>query len=158
MKTAILTMPYSSIHNVAEDIATVLRENGEKVQIFTTLTSVDSYDKLVIFMPFIPPQLNPYLMAYYYFRGTKYFYTTVDGIPRITAINPYLLKETVFIPNSQFSAQNLMSENINVDVPVFHGVNLDLIMRAEQLVPALRQKLEHDFPNSMKIGVITGTT
>ncbi len=92
MKTAILTMSYSSIRNVADDIAIVLRENGENVQVFTTLTSVNDYDKLVIFVPFLPPQLNAYLTAYYYFHGEKYFYTTVDGVPRTTAINPYLLK------------------------------------------------------------------
>ncbi len=158
MKTAILTMSYSSIKNVADDIATVLRENGERVQVFTTQTIVNDYDKLVIFIPFLPAELNPYLMTYHYFKGPKHFYITADGIPRTTAINPYLLKEITFIPNSQFSAQNLMTVDINVDVPVFHGVNLDLVERAEKIVPTLREKLDRDFPNALKIGVVTGTT
>ncbi len=157
-KTVILTMSYSSIKNVADDIAMVLRENGEKVQVFTSLTNITGYEKLVVFMPFMPTHVNAIMTVYHYFPGQKFFYTTADGVPRTTSLNEHLLHETVFIPNSQFTAQNLMSVDMNVDVPVFHGVNLDLVERAEKMVPTLREKMDHDFPGAMKIGVVTGTT
>ncbi len=107
MKTTILTMNYSSIRNVAEDIATVLRKNGENVTISTNPYLIPQSEKLVVFIPFHPPSLNPYLLTYQQFHGKKYFYTTCDGIPNLNIVNQYLLKDVKFIPNSKFSANNL---------------------------------------------------
>ncbi len=105
MKTTILTMNYSSIRNVSEDIAQVLRKNGEIVTISTNPYLIPQSDKLIVFMPFHPPSLNPYLYIFREFRGVKYFYTTCDGIPNLNIVNQYLLKDVVFIPNSKFSAE-----------------------------------------------------
>ncbi len=158
MKTLILTMDYSSIRNVSEDIAEVLRTNGEKVHVSSQPFVEGQYDKLIIFVPFVPPLLNQYLVAYTDFRGKKYFYTTVDGVPNLIPVNPWLLREITFIPNSAFSAENLMNANVAVDIPVLHGINLRLVAEAEKMVPALREKLERDFPGALKIGMVSGTT
>jgi len=158
MKTTILTMNYSSIRNVAEDIATVLRKNGEVVIITTNPYQIPKSDKLVVFIPFHPPSLNPYLFAYHEFHGKKYFYTTCDGIPNLSIVNQYLLKDIVFIPNSKFTAENLQQVGLQTDLPVFHGVNFEIVEKAEQLAPQLKQKLERDFPNSVKFGIVSGLT
>jgi glycosyltransferase involved in cell wall biosynthesis len=158
MKTLVLTMDYSSIRNVAEDIAEVLRANGEKVHVLSQPFLVQNYDKLIIFVPFTPPLLNQYLSIYVSFRGKKFFYTTVDGVPNIIPVNPYLLREATFIPNSAFSAENLMKANVAVDIPVLHGINLRLVAEAEKMVSTLREKLNKDFPGALKIGMVTGTT
>ncbi|CAQ58459.1 glycosyltransferase [Stygiolobus rod-shaped virus] len=158
MKTIILTMKYSSIKNVAEDIASVLRNNNEIVHIYTDPWNLPQADKLIVFVPFNPPLLNNYLMTYYYFKGEKYFYTTVDGVPNLNALNQYLAKEITYIPNSKHSARNLQDAGLNVDLPVFHGVNFEKVKKAEALVPQLKNKLAKDFPNSTKFGVVSGTT
>jgi glycosyltransferase involved in cell wall biosynthesis len=143
---------------VAEDIAEVLRANGEKVHLSSQPFIDGKYDKLIVFVPFVPSLLNQYLVAYSEFHGRKFFYTTVDGVPNTIPINPWLLREVTFIPNSNFSAENLMKINVSVDVPVLHGVNLRLVAEAEKIVPTLREKLSRDFPNSLHIGIVSGTT
>ncbi len=158
MKTIILTMDYSSIKNIAEDIADVLRKSGEKVHISSQPFIPGQYDKLIIFVPFTPPILNQYLLLYSEFRGTKFFYTTADGVPNTIPVNPYLLNSVSFIPNSRFSAENLMSANIAVEVPVLHGINLRLVTEAEKIVPSLREKLARDFPDTLHVGMVSGTT
>ncbi len=158
MKTLILTMDYSSVHNIAEDITEVLRMNGEKVTLSSQPYLLGQYDKLIVFVPFVPPLLNQYLTIYREFHGKKFFYTTVDGVPNTIPVNPYLLQEVSFIPNSRFSAENLMKANIAVDIPVFHGINLHLIEEAEKMMPTLREKLNHDFPDTLKVGIVSGTT
>jgi len=158
MKTTILTMNYSSIRNIAEDIATVLRKNGEIVTISTNPYQIPQSEKLVIFIPFHPPSLNPYLLTYNNFKGQKYFYTTCDGIPNLTIVNQYLLKDIKFIPNSKFSANNLQEVGLETDLPVFHGINFEIVEKAEQLSVQLKQKLERDFPNTVKFGIVSGMT
>ena len=66
-------MNYSSIKNVSEDIAQVLRKNGENVTISTNPNLIPQSDKLIIFMPFHPPSLNPYLYTFYQFTGKNTF-------------------------------------------------------------------------------------
>ena len=158
METVILTMNYSSIRNVSEDIAQVLRENGEKVTISTNPFLVPESDKLIIFMPFHPSSLNPYLYKFREFKGKKYFYTTCDGIPNLEIVNKYLLENVTFIPNSKFSAKNLQEVGLNVDLPVFHGVNFEIVEKAEQLSQQMKQKLDADFPNIVKFGIVSGLT
>ncbi len=158
MKTLVLTMDYSSIRNVSEDIAEVLRANGERVHVSTQPFIDGKYDKLVVFVPFVPSLLNQYLVAYSEFHGKKFFYTTVDGVPNLIPVNQWLLKEITFTPNSNFSAENLMKVNVEVDVPVLHGVNLRLVEEAEKIVPTLREKLSRDFPNALRVGLVSGTT
>ncbi|AZI75910.1 putative glycosyltransferase [Sulfolobales Beppu rod-shaped virus 1] len=157
-KTVILTMNYSSIKNVAEDIAYVLRKNNEIVTIITEPNLIPKADKLIIFVPFAPSLLNLYLYAYNQFKGEKYFYTTCDGIPIMTGVNQYLLQDITFIPNSKFTAKNLQEVGLFVDVPVFHGVNFEKIEKSKSMAEKMRQKLEKDFPNSVKFGIVTGTT
>ncbi|CAC87303.1 hypothetical protein [Sulfolobus islandicus rod-shaped virus 2] len=158
MKTAILTMNYSSISNVSEDIAEVLRENGEIATITKNPFYIPKAEKLIVFIPFHPPSLNPYLYAYYQFQGKKYFYTTCDGIPNIEIVNKYLLQDVKFIPNSKFSAINLQEVGLQVDLPVFHGINFKIVENAEKLVPQLKEKLNKDFPGSIKFGIVSGLT
>ncbi len=158
MRTTILTMDYSSIRNVSEDIAEVLRNHGEKVTISTNPYLIPESDKLIIFMPFHPPSLNPYLYAFQQFRGAKYFYTTCDGIPNLNIVNQYLLKDITFIPNSKFTAKNLQEVNLQTDLPVFHGINFEVVKRAEELAPQLKEKLDRDFPDSIKFGIVSGLT
>ncbi len=158
MKTTILTMNYSSIRNVAEDIAQVLRKNGENVTISTNPYLIPQSEKLVVFIPFHPPSLNPYLLTYQQFHGKKYFYTTCDGIPNLNIVNQYLLKDVKFIPNSKFSANNLQQVGLEVDLPVFHGINFEIVEKAEQLSQQLKQKLDKDFPNTVKFGIVSGMT
>ena len=157
-KTLVLTYNYTSIRNVAEDIATVLRENGERVLVTTEPTLLPEADKLVVFVPFAPPLLSNYLYAYYIFKGEKYFYTTADGVPLIYGLNQYLLNQITFIPNSKFTARNLQEAGLSTDLPVFHGVDFSKIERARPLAEKLKQKLDRDFPNSVRFGVVTGTT
>jgi glycosyltransferase involved in cell wall biosynthesis len=158
LKTTILTMNYSSIRNVSEDIAQVLRNNGEKVSISTNPYLNFKADKLIVFMPFHPSSLNPYLYAFREFKGEKYFYTTCDGIPNLNIVNQYLLKDVTFIPNSKFSAQNLQDVGLNVDLPTFHGINFEIVKKAEQLAPQLKEKLNKDFPDVVKFGIVSGLT
>ena len=120
-------MNYSSIRNVAEDIAHVLRNHGEIVTISTNPYLIPQSDKLIIFIPFHPPSLNPYLYAFREFRGIKYFYTTCDGIPNLNIVNQYLLENITFIPNSKFTAQNLQEVGLQTDLPVFHGINFEIV-------------------------------
>jgi len=158
MKTTILTMNYSSIKNVSEDIAQVLRKNGENVTISTNPNLIPQSDKLIVFMPFHPPSLNPYLYTFYQFTGKKYFYTTCDGIPNTNIVNQYLLKDITFIPNSKFTAQNLQEVGLNVELPVFHGINFEIVEKAEHLTPQLNLKMSKDFPNIVKFGIVSGLT
>jgi len=151
-------MNYSSIRNVAEDIATVLRKNGEVVTISTNPYLIPKSDKLIVFVPFHPPSLNPYLYTFHEFRGIKYFYTTCDGIPNLNIVNQYLLENITFIPNSKFTAQNLQEVGLKVDLPVFHGINFEIVEKAEKLAIQLKQKLDKDFPNSIKFGIVSGLT
>ena len=83
MKTTILTMNYSSIRNIAEDIAQVLRKNDEIVTISTNPYLIPKSEKLIVFVPFHPPSLNPYLFTFHEFRGIKYFYliTRTTNLP-----------------------------------------------------------------------------
>lgn len=158
MKTLVLTMKYSSIHNVADDIATVVGNATVDITPELYLAGARDYDRLIVFVPFVPPMLNNFLMVYHAFTGQKYFYTTADGVPSVNALNSYLLQKATFIPNSNFSAENLKSVGLSVDLPVFHGINLELVKKAESLVPQLKQKLDNDFPDTVKIGVVTGMT
>jgi len=158
MKTTILTMNYSSIRNVAEDIACILRKNGEIVTISTIPYLIPQSDKLIVFVPFHPPTLNPYLYAYNQFKNTKYFYTTADGIPNLEIVNKYLLQDITFIPNSKFTAKNLEEVGLRVDLPVFHGINFDVVKKAEEFVPQLKEKINKDFPNAIKFGIVSGLT
>jgi len=158
MKTTILTMNYSSIRNIAEDIAQVLRKNGENVTISINPYLIPKSEKLVVFVPFHPPSLNPYLFTYHEFQGKKYFYTTCDGIPNLNIVNQYLLKDIIFIPNSKFTAENLQEVGLQTDLPVFHGINFEIVEKAEQLASQLKQKLERDFPNTVKFGIVSGLT
>jgi len=158
MKTVILTMNYSSIRNVADDIAQVLRKNGEIVTISTNPYLIPQSDKLIIFMPFHPSSLNPYLYTFREFKGKKYFYTTCDGIPNLEIVNKYLLQNITFIPNSKFSAQNLLHVGLQTDLPVFHGVNFEIVEKAEKLSTQMKEKLNRDFSNSVKFGIVSGLT
>ncbi|QJF12358.1 putative glycosyltransferase [Metallosphaera rod-shaped virus 1] len=157
-RTLILTMGYASVKNVAEDIASVVGNSTIDVEPTLYLFNANKFDRLIVSVPFVPPLLNNYLLVYNYFQGEKYFYTTVDGKPIVQGMNEHLVRNIKYIPNSQFSAENLKSVDLDVDIPVFHGVNVDIVKKAEQLVPKLRQKLDLDFPDAVKIGVVTGMT
>ncbi|QJF12329.1 putative glycosyltransferase [Acidianus rod-shaped virus 3] len=157
-KTLILTMGYASVKNVAEDIATVVGNATVDVEPALYLQNINKFDKLIVFVPFVPSLLNNYLLVYNNFQGEKYFYTTADGVPLLNGVNEYIARNIKYIPNSQFSAENLKSANLDVDIPVFHGVNFDIVKKAEELVPKMREKLDHDFPDSVKIGIVSGMT
>ena len=155
-KTVILTMNYSSIRNISDDIAKVLRKNGEIVTISTNPYLIPQSDKLIIFMPFHPPSLNPYLYTFREFKGKKYFYTTCDGIPNLEIVNKYLLENITFIPNSKFTAKNLQEVGLQIDLPVFHGLNFEIVEKADKLAIQMKEKIDKDFPSSIKFGIVSG--
>lgn len=158
MKYLLLGLKYPSISNVLEDIATVLEENGHITHIIYDPVIEEKADRLVIFVPFNPKMLNAYLWKFDNFEGEKWFYTTCDGIPRIQAINPYILKKIKFIPNSEKTARNLLKVGVNIDLPLLHGVDNKLAKESEPMARKLREKLNKDFANKIKIGIVSGTS
>ncbi|CAI44178.1 glycosyltransferase [Acidianus rod-shaped virus 1] len=158
MKTLVLTMNYSSIRNVAEDISETIGNAVVDITPELYINTTQHFERLIVFVPFIPPMLNNYLLVYNMFKGPKYFYTTADGVPSTDIINRHLLRDVTFIPNSNFTAENLSTAGLSVDIPVFHGINFKIVEKAKSLVPKLKQKLDNDFPDTIKFGVVTGMT
>jgi len=83
------------------------------------------------------------------------WYTTVEGKPDPFLARKPLWQHIEFIANSQFTASMLTQAGLKVAAVVPHGVDKGLLERANALVPAVRKRIENQFPDKVVFGVVS---
>lgn len=123
-----------SLKNVAQEIGSVLSENSIGVQYmyYPVLDPVlyNSIDYAIIVMSFDPVWFTPF--AYLYRRlktmGKKvFFYTVVEGRPRIPPGKEWVLRDIEVIAASRYVAKKLSEAGVTVQEIIYHGINIDKV-------------------------------
>jgi glycosyltransferase involved in cell wall biosynthesis len=132
-KIGIITAKAPSLFNVSSDIATVYNELNHPTRIFTRQIQYyearQLYDKSIIFMPFDPAYITPYIIMFRDYRKAKIdtaFYTTIEGNPIKHLTADWVKRDAELIAVSNYVKEKLEGAELNVIDVIPHGLDLKL--------------------------------
>ena len=151
LRCAIITSHRSvSLQRVANDIATVLKENS--IEIAKTILYPDADPRLyrdvdvaVTVMTFDPAWVTPYLFLCRELNNkgkTCLFYTTVEGRIRRFYSDEWIYRDLAYIANSMYTKTKLVEAGAKVLNVVYHGIDISKVKAFKWMARNLRKKLD----------------
>jgi glycosyltransferase involved in cell wall biosynthesis len=145
-KIGIVTGRAPSLHVVAEDISTVYSELGHQARVFFRpvphFEAKQLFDKGIIFMPFDPAYVTPYVILQRDYRRAgidNAFYTTIEGRP-IRAMTPdWFKRDAEVIAVSEYVRSKLEEAEVRVLDVIHHGLDLKKLEKVAPDKEALRR-------------------
>jgi len=145
-KIGVVTGKAPSLHVVAEDISAVYSELGHQVRPFFRpvpfFEAKQLFDKSIIFMPFDPTYVTPYLLSQRDYRRVgidSAFYTTVEGRPIRAMMPDWFKRDAEVIAVSEYVRSKLEEAEVRVLDVIHHGLDLKKLEKVAPDKEALRR-------------------
>ena len=138
-----------SLQNVANDIASVAREDGHEVKVQKYLPVYHSnlfknYDAAVIVMSINLQFATPFFIWYRRFRTNgvpSVFYGVIEGRPKRSITDDWVYRDVEFIVPSEFVRDIIEEEGGSVVEVIPHGIDVEYVQEKARLGKLIRREL-----------------